>query len=601
MDELLVGQTDTATPLTNSWKNPLWRQLLPAGLFLLVGCCVLPLDIPIARALVKEGRLRAIHPFLERTENFGDAIVALLIIACVGLCDLRRRRAVPRLIASAIAAGLLADLVKLSVMRLRPNDHPLTGSVLSTFRGWFPGHSAGFAGQSCPSAHTALAVGLCLGLGTLYPRGRPFFIAITACVALQRVETGAHFLSDTLFGAAVGYLAVLAMYRPAAMGFWFDRLEGCDSTKCAGSSINSESHPPVSTGDILASTDAGSTILRPLQTEAEPLTGVSAVIPVYNEELNVPRMYAQLKPVLESLGYDWEIVFVDDGSRDATNHELQRLARQDLRVKVVTFRRNYGQTAAMSAGIRYATGDAIVLLDGDLQNDPTDIPRMLEKLSEGYDLVHGWRKDRQDRFLDRKLPSLIANRIISRVTGFPVHDLGCTLKVIRSNIAKELNLYGEMHRFIPILAHHRGARCIEVVTKHHARQFGTSKYGISRTFRVLFDLLTVQFITQYIASPMKYFGKLGLACFGVGGLSGLATVAMKVWQQTDMTGNPLLLGCVFASLLGMQFLSLGLLGELVSRIYLAAEDRAIFTVRHTSNLESRTDEEPASPPLTRAA
>jgi glycosyltransferase involved in cell wall biosynthesis len=312
-------------------------------------------------------------------------------------------------------------------------------------------------------------------------------------------------------------------------------------------------------------------------------------------------MYERLAPILDTLPASWEMIFVDDGSRDGTDRELQRLARADHRVKIVTFRRNYGQTAAMSAGIRHATGDTVVLLDGDLQNDPTDIPRMLEKLSEGYDLVHGWRKERHDRFLDRRLPSMIANWIISRVTGFPVHDLGCTLKVIRTEIAQELNLYGEMHRFIPILAHHRGARCVEVVTRHHARQFGTSKYGISRTFRVMFDLLTVQFITQYLASPMKYFGRLGLGCFGIGALAGVATLAMKCWQQTDMTGNPLLLCCVSAGLLGMQFLSLGLLGELLSRIYFASQDRANYTIRKRTNLHEGAADERDSKPLSAAA
>lgn len=602
MVEPLVAAPDTSLPLTAAWKNPLWKQLLPAVLFLIAACCALAVDIPIAKALVKEGRLQFVHPLLERLENFGDAIVALLIIGSIAICDARRRRTVPRLLCATLAAGLLADAVKLSVMRLRPNDLAMTGSVWTTFGRWFPGHTAGFAGQSCPSAHTALAVGLCLGLTSLYPRGRAFFTTITACVALQRIETGAHFLSDTLLGAALGYLSALAMFRPAALGFWFDRLEnpvlGTTSLNPAITQISEVGE--AQKNDAETNSELLAPKIRKLKSVSQ-MSRVSAVIPVFNEELNVPRMYAQLVPVLESLPYDWEIVFVDDGSRDGTDGELQRLADRDHRVKVVTFRRNYGQTAAMSAGIRHASGDAIVLLDGDLQNDPGDIPNMLAKLDEGYDLVHGWRKDRQDRFLDRKLPSMLANRLISRVTGFPVHDLGCTLKVIRGNIAKELHLYGEMHRFIPILAHHRGARCVEVVTKHHARQFGTSKYGISRTFRVLFDLLTVQFITQYLASPMRLFGKLGLGCFAVGGVSGAATIAMKLWKQTDMTGNPLLLGCVFAMLLGMQFLSLGLLGELVSRIYFASQDRANYTIRHTVNMESRTTEEPLSSPFSRAA
>ena len=237
---------------------------------------------------------------------------------------------------------------------------------------------------------------------------------------------------------------------------------------------------------------------------------VSVVIPIFNELDNLGPLHEQLDQVLSKLRHAYEILFIDDGSTDGSVERLREIAQRDARVKVVCFRRNFGQTAAMQAGLQMAAGDVIVTMDGDLQNDPNDIPVMLEKLDEGFDLVHGWRKHRQDAWLNRKLPSKIANWLISKVTRFPIHDLGCTLKVMRREIARELELYGEMHRFIPILAHARGARCAEVVTKHHPRRHGKTKYGIGRTSRVILDLITVKYMLSYFASPMKLFGKIGL-------------------------------------------------------------------------------------------
>jgi glycosyltransferase involved in cell wall biosynthesis len=260
---------------------------------------------------------------------------------------------------------------------------------------------------------------------------------------------------------------------------------------------------------------------------------------------------------------------------------MEEMAARDPHVRVLEFRKNFGQTAALAAGIQAAVGDVIVTMDGDLQNDPADIPRLLEKIDEGYDLVHGWRKDRRDAFLSRKLPSRIANWLISRVTVFPVHDLGCTLKAIRREIAQELELFGEMHRFIPILARCRGARCTEIVTRHHPRRFGQSKYGISRTIRVLLDLLTVKYLIQYLPSPMRLFGMLGLVCWTVGMLSGAATVGMKLLQGVDMTGNPLLLLSVGAVMLGGQFIVLGMLGELCVRIYFRVKQTEPYAIRRT--------------------
>jgi glycosyltransferase involved in cell wall biosynthesis len=322
---------------------------------------------------------------------------------------------------------------------------------------------------------------------------------------------------------------------------------------------------------------------------------ISVVVPVYNERENIRRLYDATCPVLDALDHDYELLFVDDGSTDGSFDELGRLAGADERVKVVRFRRNFGQTAAMNAGLHLATGDIIVTMDADLQNDPLDIPLLLAKLNEGYDLVHGWRKNRQDRLVNRKLPSKLANWLISRVTGFPVHDLGCTLKAMRREVAQDLQLYGEMHRFIPILAHWRGAHCAEVVTRHHPRQFGQSKYGISRTTRVLLDLVTVKYMTEYMASPMKLFGKMGLFSIAVGIAAGAATIAMKLAGGVDMTGNPLLLLSVFAGFVGMQFLVLGMLGELGVRTYFESQNKQPYTVREMMNFDLVSDEPAALP------
>lgn len=312
---------------------------------------------------------------------------------------------------------------------------------------------------------------------------------------------------------------------------------------------------------------------------------VSLVVPIYNEVENIPMLHAAVTGVMRQLGRPYEFILVNDGSKDGSTQELERLAQTDPAVRVLEFRRNYGQTAAMQAGIQAASMDVVVLLDGDLQNDPTDIPMMLAKIDEGYDLVHGWRKNRQDTFVSRKLPSKIANWIISRTTGFPVHDLGCTLKAIRTEIAQELQLFGEMHRFIPILAHWRGARCVEVVTNHHPRRFGTSKYGISRTTRVILDLLTVKYFIQYVVSPMKLFGMIGLVCCAVSSLAGVGTAWMKLASGIDMTGNPLLLLTCLSAMLGVQFLFMGMLGELCSRIYFQVQGMPNYAIRKSLNFE----------------
>ena len=309
---------------------------------------------------------------------------------------------------------------------------------------------------------------------------------------------------------------------------------------------------------------------------------VSVVVPLFNEVDNVRPLHAALTGVFSGLGHSYELVLVDDGSHDGTVAALRDVAAVDPHVKVVLLRSNFGQTAALSAGLAQAIGAAVVTLDGDLQNDPADIPMMLGKLDEGFDYVHGWRKDRQDALMHRKIPSRIANRLISKVTGVEVNDLGCALKAMKRPIARELRLYGDMHRFITILAARRGARCCEVATRHHPRRFGTSKYGLSRTVRVLLDLMTVYYLTRHLSNPMRLFGTAGLLCGGIGLAATVGTIVMK-WYGVDMTGNPLLLLSALSLMVGVQFFALGLLGELATRIFFEVRGGEPYAIRETLN------------------
>ena len=580
----LSVQPPSCSPLSAQWDQPLRSQLWIPLFCLIAGAIALTVDVPLSKSLVKDDALLFADHTIEAAESFGHATGVVLIVMAVCWTDESRRKSWVRLLVASLGAGLCADLFKLGISRTRPYDFTFEQSVWQSFNGLLPYLTDTARGRSFPSAHVATATGLAAALATLYPRGRTAFAIIAGCVALQRVETGAHFLSDTFAGASVGFGWSLIVFRRDCLGQFFDRLEQSRPTGPATFNPVQEDVVPAESNPAPTAGDDSPTILS-TRLHQPTVKSISAVIPVFNEEENIPRMYRSVSPVLSALGLEYEILFVNDGSRDRSAEELDRLAAADPHVKVVHFRRNFGQTAAMSAGMQQATGDAIVLLDGDLQNDPADIPMMLAKLDEGYDLVHGWRKDRHDRFLDRKLPSLIANWLISKVTGFPVHDLGCTLKVLRREIAQELQLYGEMHRFIPILAHGRGARCAEVVTRHRARQFGQSKYGISRTVRVLMDLMTVKFLTRYLASPMRFFGQLGFVALGLSLLAGMATIVMKIWSGVDMTGNPLLLGSVFAALVGLQFFCMGLLGELAARMYFRADRPESFAIRRRVNMD----------------
>ena len=318
------------------------------------------------------------------------------------------------------------------------------------------------------------------------------------------------------------------------------------------------------------------------------MSQVSIVVPIFNEFENVDLMYQQLVMAMKNQDRSYEILFVDDGSKDGTWDCLQEIARIDKRVKLILLNRNYGQTAALMAGIQNACGKLIVTIDGDLQNDPDDIPMMLDKLNQGYDLVHGWRKNRQDKTLTRKLPSKIANWLISKVTRFPIHDLGCTLKVMRAQFAKRLELYGEMHRFIPILANQLGARCVEVETRHRARQFGKSKYGIDRTSRVILDLVTVKFLTDYQSSPMKMLGKLGLMTGFLAVCCLFTAVAGWLFAGSDFLKSPFLIFSLIAVALSLQMIAFGLMGEVCTRIYYSAEDKKSFQVRELVNLDAKS-------------
>ena len=305
---------------------------------------------------------------------------------------------------------------------------------------------------------------------------------------------------------------------------------------------------------------------------------LSVVVPLFNEAESLASLVQQLLTALRPLNLPFELVLVDDGSRDGTGEALQRLAGEIPELVAVLLRRNYGQTAAMAAGFDASRGQVIVTLDGDLQNDPADIPLLLSKLAEGYDLVSGWRHQRQDARLSRLVPSLLANRLIARVTGVALNDYGCSLKAYRREVVEDMNLYGELHRFLPALAFIEGARIAEVRVQHHRRRFGRSHYGIDRTFRVLMDLLTVWFMKRFLTRPMHVFGFGGLLAMAVGGLIVLWLIGEKL-LGADIGGRPLLLMGVLSLLTGVQLFCFGLLAELQMRTYHESQNRPIYRVR----------------------
>ena len=316
----------------------------------------------------------------------------------------------------------------------------------------------------------------------------------------------------------------------------------------------------------------------------EDLLDLTVSIPVYNEEENVPRIYAELKPVLESMDISWEILLVDDGSSDGTFAQLKKIAEEDKRVRVIRFRRNFGQTAAMNAGFKESRGKVIVTMDGDLQNDPKDIPMILEKMKEGnWDIVSGWRKDRKDKMVTRRIPSIIANKLISRITSVDLHDYGCSLKAYSREVAQHFNLYGEMHRFIPAIGRFSGATVTEVEVNHRARQFGTSKYGLSRVMRVILDLLIVKFFMGYLTQPMKIIGRIGFMFLTIGFGSIGYTIWDKVVNNMDMTNNPIFYLAILGFFTGIQLLSIGLLAEIQVRTYYESQNKETYIVRERLN------------------
>lgn len=305
---------------------------------------------------------------------------------------------------------------------------------------------------------------------------------------------------------------------------------------------------------------------------------LSIVVPIHNEYENLPRLLEAIASVLQP-AYSYEILCVDDGSTDGSTELLKQLASQRHDLRSVILRRNYGQTAAMAAGFRFAQGKVIITMDGDLQNDPADIPMLLDQLNQGYDLVSGWRKNRQDATITRKIPSQIANWLIGRVTGVKVHDYGCSLKVYRSELVADMNLYGELHRFLPALAFIEGARIAEVPVRHHPRRFGTSKYGLDRTFRVVMDLLTVYFMRKFLTRPMHVFGLLGVLSMLLGFGIGIYLTVLKLGFGEEISNRPLLILAVVLLLAGVQLFSFGLLAELLMRTYHESQGRPIYRVR----------------------
>lgn len=306
---------------------------------------------------------------------------------------------------------------------------------------------------------------------------------------------------------------------------------------------------------------------------------LSVVVPVYNEEENLEPLTREVISAVQPLGEDYELIMVDDGSTDRTFHKLSDIHREDPRIKILRLSRNFGQTAALAAGISYAKGDVIVFMDGDGQNDPKDIPVLLNKIREGFDLVTGWRHDRQDPFWSRRLPSQIANGLISGMTRVRLHDYGCTLKAIRRDLAKEIKLYGEMHRFIPAIAFERGAQIAEIKVNHRNRRWGRSKYGIARTVRVILDLLTVKFMLSYSTRPLHIFGLIGLVSGGVGFLIALYLTVQKIFYGADIGGRPLLLLGVLLILIAFQFITMGLLGEMLARTYHESQGKPIYVIK----------------------
>jgi glycosyltransferase involved in cell wall biosynthesis len=315
---------------------------------------------------------------------------------------------------------------------------------------------------------------------------------------------------------------------------------------------------------------------------------ISVTVPICNEAGNIAPLYERIRAALEKIGQPWELILVNDGSSDGSDGLLDEIAAKDSAVKVIHFRRNFGQTAAMMAGFEHARGDVIIPMDGDLQNDPADIPLMLAKLEEGYDVCSGWRKDRKDNAIKRNLPSILANQLISLVSGVRLHDFGCSLKAYRREVLEGVRLYGEMHRFLPIYAKWHGAKITEVTVSHFARTSGSSKYGLERVLKVLADLIVVKFLDRFQQKPMYLFGAVGLGSFSISLLSGLISLYRKVMDGEPFIQNPLLLLSVLTAVSGLMCILLGLLAEMVMRTFYESQGKQVYLIRETRNMERGT-------------
>ncbi|MEA3489044.1 MAG: glycosyltransferase family 2 protein [Candidatus Omnitrophota bacterium] len=306
---------------------------------------------------------------------------------------------------------------------------------------------------------------------------------------------------------------------------------------------------------------------------------ISIIIPVYNEENNIGPLFAEIREILDKLGKSCETIFVNDGSTDKTLRELKKVRESDPRVKIINFNRNFGQTPAIMAGFEHSKGEIIILMDGDMQNDPRDIPKLIDKLDSGFDLVSGWRRKRKDSLLLRVLPSKLANRLISVMLKVPLHDYGCTLKAYNRDVIKDIHLYGEMHRFIPAIAGWKGARITELEVNHRARKYGKAKYGLNRTIKVLLDLMLIAFLSEYSTKPIRFFGGLGIISSAMGFLTLLIVIYMKLANLSDMTGNPLLILSVLFFLVSVQLISMGFLGEINIRTYYESQGKKTYHIK----------------------
>lgn len=325
--------------------------------------------------------------------------------------------------------------------------------------------------------------------------------------------------------------------------------------------------------------------LKEVEKEAANPVQLSIIVPVLNEEASLAELAQGLRQEMNQLGRAWEIIFINDGSTDHSDAILNDLADQDERIRVIHFRRNFGQTAAMMAGFDFAQGEVLIPVDGDGQNDPADIAKMLALLEQGYDVVSGWRKDRQDNFIQRNVPSILANRLISAVSGVPLHDFGCSLKAYKRTVVDGIRLYGEMHRFLPIYASWHGAKITEVVVNHHPRRAGRSKYGLERVAKVILDLLVVKFLDSAAQKPMYVFGGCGIFSLAVSGLAFIWMLYLKIFKNFAFITTPVPLIVVMSFMIGMMCILLGLLAEMIMRTFYESQGKSIYNIRESRNLD----------------